>query len=224
MRGGGWYQRRMRRVCLLWFVLGGLLAGLVLSELDQWIFRTVLLPSASVRRPGDWQQLLRVMGYLPTWLALGAALALGARGREVSRGVGAWRAALLVVFSGALGGLLADTLKPVIRRSRPGLGGEYHFDWPMGSHHDPFGMPSSHAAVAFGVAWMVVRLWPRAGWVALPLAVGCGVGRLLAGAHYATDVYVAAWLSYAVAWVLWKRHGAPADWRGREYSWCRWGW
>jgi membrane-associated phospholipid phosphatase len=54
------------------------------------------------------------------------------------------------------------------------------------------GIPSSHAAVAFGGAFMLLRLFPGAGIIALLGATGCATTRILLGAHYLSDVLVAA--------------------------------
>lgn len=50
------------------------------------------------------------------------------------------------------------------------------------------GLPSSHVAVAFGGAFALTHLWPRAGWVMVPLAVGCALTRVLVGQHFLSDI------------------------------------
>jgi membrane-associated phospholipid phosphatase len=45
---------------------------------------------------------------------------------------------------------------------------------------------------------MLAYLFPRVAPLAIAMALGCSLTRLLMGAHFATDVYVAALLSYAV--------------------------
>ena len=44
----------------------------------------------------------------------------------------------------------------------------------------------------------------------LALAIGCAATRVLARAHFTSDVVAAAFLSYAVAWALWRWHVANA--------------
>ena len=60
-------------------------------------------------------------------------------------------------------------------------------------------MPSSHAAVAFGGAWMLAALYPRAAPIALALAAGCALTRVLEGDHWLSDVVAAGALGWAVA-------------------------
>lgn len=197
------------------------LAGLVLALAhfgDVWahdFFRWTDEPRLHRR---DWYSLGRVMGYLPTWLALAAALllvdearvranptALAARAtgltprRELR--IGAARLAL----GAAMGGAIAELLKLVVGRERP--------DAPLSGYvFRPFlngfvdgsnlGMPSSHAAVAFGAACALRRAFPGCGWVVIPLATWCAVGRMQAGDHYLSDVVAGAmvgWLGAKVS-------------------------
>jgi membrane-associated phospholipid phosphatase len=73
------------------------------------------------------------------------------------------------------------------------------------------GLPSSHAAVAFAAGFMVWFVYPRAGPVALAVAAGCGLTRMLAGAHFGTDVFVAGVVGYAIARLL-----RPGGWAGHR--------
>jgi membrane-associated phospholipid phosphatase len=66
-------------------------------------------------------------------------------------------------------------------------------------------LPSSHALVAFAGAAMLARLYPRARWVGYVLAAGCGVTRVLAHAHFLSDVVMAAGLGWVVAYVMTRR-------------------
>jgi membrane-associated phospholipid phosphatase len=70
--------------------------------------------------------------------------------------------------------------------------------------------PSSHAAVAFGGAAILARLYPRARWVGYTLAVGCAATRVLARAHFLSDVVFAAGLGWFVAWGLTRRWSVDA--------------
>jgi undecaprenyl-diphosphatase len=60
-------------------------------------------------------------------------------------------------------------------------------------------MPSSHALVAFAGAAALARLFPRATPIWYALAVGCGITRLLSGAHFLSDVVVGALIGVSVA-------------------------
>ena len=150
----------------------------------------------------DLGRLFRIIGYLPLWLLLGAALWLQTRDR---------RRALLLALTPAAGGLAAEVLKIVLRRERPGLhNGEYFYrpfaDQPF--YTRDIGMPSSHALVAFAGAWILCRLYPK-GWpVWLLLAAGCAFSRVQAHAHFLSDVTLAAVVGYWVVVWIWTRWGA----------------
>jgi membrane-associated phospholipid phosphatase len=156
----------------------------------------------------DWGRLLRVMGFLPTWAA--AALALWLQERGSTTDALARRRALLLLGSPVVAGIAAEVLKLLLRRERPAvLSGDY--SWRPFSER-PFStsglaLPSSHTMVAFGAAWMLCRLYPRARWVWMTLAVGCGLTRVLAQAHFVSDVVVAALASLATTTLLWRRFG-----------------
>jgi membrane-associated phospholipid phosphatase len=150
---------------------------------------------------GRWWAFLRLTGYVDLWLPAAAAFWFVDRRREGGR---ARRAAFLFA-SILLSGAAAEGLKLVVRRERPAAP-------PAGYVHRPFadqpwrsttfGLPSSHAAVAFGAAWALDRLVPAARPVWLALAIGCGATRLLGPAHYPSDVVAAALVAYAVVWAL----------------------
>ena len=105
-------------------------------------------------------------------------------------------------------GLAAELLKMVIRRGRPAAVFEgYGFQGWEGAWWNTaaLGLPSSHAAVAFGAAWSLLRLSPRGGPVAVAIAFGCGVTRILDRAHFISDVALAAGLAWFITAVLWQR-------------------
>lgn len=184
------------------------LAIIIAHLLDPLAFRYLRLEHIYEE---DWGRMLRVMGFLPLWILAATALALHDRTpvRELVRS----RAGLLVLGAG-LGGLAAELLKLLIRRGRPGELGEYVFrpftERPFST--GGLGMPSSHALVAFGAAAILSRIFPRAWPVWWLLAWGCGLSRVAAGAHFLSDVVVAALVGWAVgAWVWrWRRDQVPA--------------
>jgi membrane-associated phospholipid phosphatase len=150
----------------------------------------------------DWGRMLRTFGYLPFWIL--AALALALNDRESREW---WRRALLLAAAPTVAGIVGELLKIVVRRMRPPDGGSaYHFrafsDHPFSSRG--LGFPSSHAIVAFGAAAILARIFPRARPVWYAAAIGCAVTRLLAHAHYLSDVAAAAALGIGVAAVLWR--------------------
>ncbi|MFT4974843.1 MAG: membrane-associated phospholipid phosphatase [Myxococcota bacterium] len=150
-------------------------------------------------RSHDWHRLLRVCGSLLTWLAVGLGLWLHDR---------SGRRAGMLVLSASLSGLAAEVLKVVLRRVRPVSVWEgYAFEPWAGEWWSTagLGLPSSHAAVAFGAGWAMVRLSPRGGWVVLALAVGCGLTRVIDRAHFISDVVMAACVAWVVCVGLWSR-------------------
>lgn len=171
---------------------------------DGWVYAHWHDPKVYDR---DWGRLLRIIGFLGTWLALAVAIALQ-EGAEPARRVLAKRRASLLFWSAALGGLVAEVGKLVIRRERPEPNDGVHAfrDWADRTWSSAgLAMPSSHTLVAFAGAAMLARLYPRARWVGYALAVGCGLTRVMARAHFLSDVVLAAGLGWAVAAVLVRR-------------------
>lgn len=181
-----------------------LLAFGAASLVDQWAYQNVSNPGVYDR---DWGRLLRIMGFLGTWLALAIAVRLHEGGDERGRPLASRRASLLI-GSATLGGLVAEILKLLIRRERPavhdGLYGFREFGertWSTAG----LALPSSHTLVAFAGAAMLARLYPRARWVGYSLAAGCAATRVLTRAHFVSDVVLAAGLGWIVAWALARR-------------------
>jgi membrane-associated phospholipid phosphatase len=187
-----------------------ILAGFVVLTLgDHWIWAHLRVADGAAIEKKDWYQFFRQLGSLYIWGVAAGMLCLCdlARGRRAGGAINvsvACSRALLLFLSPALGGAAAEVLKVVVRRLRPGETGEYLFGWIQGVPHGPYGMASSHAGVAFGAAFMLARLFPPTAPVAIALACGCAVSRVIVGAHFATDTYVAAVMSYAVAAGLWR--------------------
>lgn len=168
------------------------------SAIDSWAFHHFRLPDVYDR---DWGRALRSVGYWPLWIALSIALWLTDR----AQGCGARRAAIL---AGAvtLAGVLDELLKLLVRRDRPGVhDGAYAFrPWPDRPFDSSgFGMPSSHAIIAFTAAAVLTELFPPAAIVWYGLAVGCAITRVLSGAHFVSDVIAGALLGIVIAtWVV----------------------
>lgn len=185
-----------------------LIAFLAASLVDTWVYQNVQNPRVYEQ---DWGRLMRVMGFLGTWLALAIAVRL-VEGTDAASLPRARRRAHLLFWTPALGGLVAEILKLSLRRERPavhdGLYGFRPFDertWSTAG----LALPSSHTMVAFAGAAMLARLYPRARWVGYTLAVGCGATRVLARAHFVSDVVLGAGLGWLVAWGVSRRW--PAD-------------
>lgn len=149
-----------------------------------------LLPASSSGER-DWHRLLRVMGWLPTWCAVGLGFALHD---------GRWRRAIQLVGPATAAGASAEVLKLLVRRTRPDATGEVVFrafsdrTWDTSG----LGMPSSHVAVAFGAAFALARLHPRTLPLGLALAAGCALTRVIDRAHLLSDCAVAALLAWVV--------------------------
>jgi membrane-associated phospholipid phosphatase len=204
------FERRVARRRLVRDAAGALIVFLVLCVLDRWLYHaTAVGPDQLKRLEGkDWYRALRLAGTLWVWGPLCLAWFVSARetrGRD---------AAIRVFAAAALSGVLAEVLKVVIGRLRPSqTDGVHRFRAVVerfGNTHD-LALPSSHAAVAFGAALMLVFLMPRAGVVALVLAIGCGWTRVVSGAHFSSDVFAAAVLGYALARLL-----RPGGWFGQR--------
>ncbi len=181
-----------------------LMAVLVATAADPWVYLNVHDPRVYDR---DWGRLLRVMGFLGTWLALAIAVR-SLEGGDPARVPRARRRANLLFWSAAAGGAAAELLKLVLRRERPGLhDGLYGFrpfddrTWSTSG----LAFPSSHTMVAFAGAAMLARLYPRARWVGYVLAAGCALTRVTSRAHFASDVALGAGAGWLVAWAIARR-------------------
>jgi membrane-associated phospholipid phosphatase len=173
--------------------------------LDRWAYEHVVYLRIY---DTDGGRLLRILGYWPTWIVAAVALWLNERGVVAS----ARRSALLVAASPAVAGIIAELLKLLLRRERPTAhDGAYVFrpftERPFST--GGLALPSSHVMVAFGAAAMLAYLFPRARWLWFALACGCALTRVLARAHFVSDVVVAAMAAIATTRWLIRRFGAP---------------
>ena len=126
---------------------------------DRWVFAHVYHERLYDL---DWARFLREMGWWPSWAIAALALWLHRRGADPAA---ARRGALLLAGSPALGGILCEVMKLLIRRERPELGGG---EWIVRAWDDQtfstagLATPSSHTMVAFAGATMAARLFPGA--------------------------------------------------------------
>lgn len=197
---------RWKRDALI--ALGVLLVAMLLDPvLRGWLALDAEHLARVERRDG--YRLLRVAGYVPAWIMLGVAVWLG-RSRHDPR---APRVGLALVLSAIASGAMAEIVKMFVGRMRPGREADWSLAWydfrtPLRGFVETsnLGLPSSHAAVAFGGAFAVWLLFPRAGWVALAWAAGCGLTRVRADAHWASDVALGAIVGLVAArlvvWLL----------------------
>ena len=180
--------------------VAGLAAALAL---DRPVYLTMADPTKGVESSSLYQ-LFRLVGYLPTWVLIAAAMVLHDRSRA-GRAGGWWQRGVGLLASAALSGLAAEVLKVVFRRERPLLHDGHMvfrsvFENTLSGSN--LATPSSHAAVAFGGGLMLARLVPGTWPVLVLVGAGCGVTRIVSGAHFLSDVYLAAILGYAVSGLL----------------------
>jgi len=148
-----------------------------------------------------WYQLLYILGTVWPWLIVAAALVFADIGADAGRARRGVRRAVFLIVSVLLSGGAAELAKLACRRLRPEeADGWYRFrpwteDFWSASN---LGLPSSHAAVAFGAAFAMCRVFPRAASVFLAVGIGCSISRLLAGAHFLSDVFAGAGLAFFI--------------------------
>ena len=211
----------LRRVGVF-FVVSAAAVGSAVA-LDRWALGALVVADAGRE---DWNRALRVCGYVPVWLVVGAAMVLIDTRRVRSRmgivGQHALARGIGLALGAAAGGGAAEVMKLVVRRLRPDpeVAGYVFRSFDEGLFDSGgLGFPSSHTAVAFGAAWALCRMHPEARVVWLSIGIGCGATRLMAGAHWMSDVIGAAVVSYAVVWALAKA-GIVASGRAAE-EWSR---
>ena len=172
-------------------VLAGLgLLGLAMLTLVDFSLGKTLGSMGSLLN-GDLYYLFRIWGSLWPWLLFSIALAISCRGNGQPNRA---KQSAFILLSPALSGAWAELLKIILRRERPSQLEAYVFrpftDRPWSS--SGLGLPSSHAAVAFGGSMALMILFPRLRWPALVMAVGCALTRVVGGAHYPSEIYLGA--------------------------------
>lgn len=211
-------ERKSRSRARLTFVAFAIV-GLVLSHLlDNALFRAAYVgpDRIGIVESKAWYQILRQAGDVRTWLIVALAVfahafwrAFGGNAPRIRMG-GIISIAIAPIFSG----LLAEVLRAVLGRERPladsgpAQGDFQGHVWRSafaGIYHDGqwfdssnLGFPSSHAAVAMAGAIATARAFPGAGFVLVPVAIGCGITRMLAGRHFTSDVF----LGILVGWTV----------------------
>ena len=151
-----------------------------------------------------------VLGLPVVFLALGLAFVVGRYG--LRRPGATWF--LIVLLTHEFSVVLANVLKGVVHRLRPevlfGAGYPGLGLWRQGPHNDSF--PSSHTAVYFSLFWPLAVAFPRWRVPLLVLPALIGVGRLVLGAHYLSDVWFSLWLVTALTFLFgqlaWPRPAA----------------
>jgi len=106
-------------------------------------------------------------------------------------------------------GLIADLLKLTVARTRPrdfSFAGDVWATFqgwlPFVTHTSGQSFPSSHVAVAVGLALGMSTVYPQARWYFVILAVLACLQRLQSGAHYPSDVLFAVGIAWVFCWWL----------------------
>lgn len=183
----------------LFFVLWALAlvaAFLVDHRVADWVRHAPLYHRSDrfvpiLKRPGDFRFTLVVC----------ALLALFHRKR--------WRAALPLLISGPLVGLVYLFLKWAVGRRRPVLA-DAPFDFHpfahglMGFVHSESGLsfPSGHASLAFATATCLAAVMPRGAIAFFLVAIAVGAERVLENAHYVSDVVAGTGLGIISGWIV----------------------
>ena len=103
----------------------------------------------------------------------------------------------------AVSGIAAQVIKHIVGRARPKLMpelGAYSFD-PLSIKSSLASFPSGHATTVFAAAAALGFFMPRARLALIVFAVVIAIARVMAGAHYPSDVVAGALLGTVVA--LW---------------------
>ena len=131
---------------------------------------------------------------------------------DAPRQPGTWRRACAAGLSAAAVGLLASqVISHVWDRPRP------YQDHPLGviplitPSLDP-SFPSDHATAAFAIAFGILFVTRRAGWLFVAWAALIGISRVLAGMHYPTDVLAGAVVGLVSGYFT-ARVAMPLLWR-----------
>jgi membrane-associated phospholipid phosphatase len=194
----GWRAR-----LLVWAVAAALAAGGGLAlNFDAPLARAV----AAWTVPDELHEALEFAGrfghYYSVLLVLGAAFLQSPKlRRKLVRAGGMTTAA----------GLLAAGVKLIVSRHRPvaylregpGLRADSTFgEWPpdLFRDYDWQSFPSAHTATAAALAIAVVWLYPRLRPLAVAVAVAVGAQRVVALAHYPSDVLAGAAIGWCVGW------------------------
>ena len=106
-------------------------------------------------------------------------------------------------------GIIAQILKHLVGRARPRM------TLPPWEHIGPsfdsdlHSFPSGHSATSFALAAALASRFPRQAWIFYTIAGLVGLGRVVGGSHYPSDVLAGAILGLVVGWFLadmaWKR-------------------
>ena len=217
-RAMSWDERRIWRAGLaartIWLLAFVAVAAFVPMLVDRWAYDHLYVANVYDQ---DWARFLRELGWFPTWVVVSLAMWLATRRDGAATGASTAadaparglsmrpspRAAAYLFIAPAASGITCEIVKLLIRRERPEANlGAYGFR-PWSDH--PFSsaglaMPSSHTMVSFAAATALARIFPGARWVWYALAAGTALTRVMAHAHFVSDVALGALLGWSVGW------------------------
>lgn len=195
-----------------------------------WAFAVCLLALAAVVAPFDvavakWFATHRLPGDLGKAVMLSEAFAHGAGAATIllavwlldprlRRGRSIWG----VVAGSFCGGLVTDVIKVSVARVRPRALDFEAVHATLGTFAAPEGLggsdlrsfPSGHSAVAAGLACTLAVLYPRGRWLFGIVAAMACFQRIVASAHYPSDVLTGAAIGVAVATACARATQIPA--------------
>ena len=148
-----------------------------------------------------WEDLARFIESVAPlfFVALLAGLFL-ARGKWLSRS--ARHGVVAAALSAGLALALAKVISELVARQRPFVD-HPHAAHLFVKHAADYGFPSDHASGAFAIAVALLLRHRPSGLIALAVATAIGVGRVMIGVHYPTDVLAGAAIGTVSALVLW---------------------
>jgi membrane-associated phospholipid phosphatase len=113
------------------------------------------------------------------------------------------------VYQGATGmaavigsGILVQVIKHLVGRARPRLTLPPWEHFGPSFDNDLHSFPSGHTTTSFALAAVLAARFPRQAWIFYSLASLVGLGRLVSGSHYPSDVLAGVILGLAVGWAL----------------------
>jgi undecaprenyl-diphosphatase len=103
----------------------------------------------------------------------------------------------VILFASLTNFALVFIMKTIIARPRPGL-----IISPYSMDISGFAFPSAHAAIAFMLAVLLSKYYPKYRIIFYGLAVLTAIARIYSGAHYLTDVIAGASFGMLLAWIF----------------------
>jgi membrane-associated phospholipid phosphatase len=115
-----------------------------------------------------------------------------------------WLMAGSFVMAVLLAGGLAALLRILDGRYRPThINGGWQWEWFRGFHDGTdLSFPSGHATAAFAAAAVFSYLSPKGRFFFVAVAAGTAISRVIAGAHFYSDVLLGGALGWTVGWFV----------------------